>query len=156
MATRANFGNCWAEVVANWCGGTAPPVEEEIAWDSLLTVEELWPEYLDKALTDGVRSRLVIADIVDYGRTLRACRNLNRFGKVVERLRGADKGALAELKFAAALVEAGYLPELEPELNGKKLDAVVVENRERVYVEVISPELSQAMQTAEQGIGILA
>jgi hypothetical protein len=123
MATRADFGKCWAEVVANWCGGFAPPVDEQIAWDSLQTMEELWPEYLDKVIADGARSRLVIADIIDYGRTLHACRNLEGFGRVIQRLRAGDKGALAELKFATTLIEAGYDPELEPELNGNRLDA---------------------------------
>jgi hypothetical protein len=33
---------------------------------------------------------------------------------------------------------------------------LVVEGGERVYVEIISPELSQAMQNAEEGVGILA
>ena len=156
MAARADFGNCWAEVVANWCCGFAPPVDEQTAWASLQTMEELWPEYLDKVIAVGARSRMVIADIIDYGRTLHACRNLEGFENVVRRLRTGDKGELAELKFATNLIEAGYRPELEPNLNGNRLDAVVVEGAEQVYIEVISPELSQAIQRAEEGIGILA
>jgi hypothetical protein len=117
MAARADFGNDWAEVVANWCGGLAPPVDEQTAWASLQMMEELWPEYLDKVIADGARSRLVMADIVDHGRTLHACRNLEGFGSVVRRLRAGDRGALAELQFATSLIEAGYRPELEPVLN---------------------------------------
>jgi hypothetical protein len=33
---------------------------------------------------------------------------------------------------------------------------VIAEGAEQVYIEVISPELSQAMQRAEEGVGILA
>lgn len=60
-------------------GGFIPPVDEQIAWNSLFTMEELWSEYLDKVIADGARNCLVIADIIDYGRTLHACRNLEGF-----------------------------------------------------------------------------
>jgi len=156
MGRRTDFGNSWAQVVANWCFGVPPPVNEQIAWDSMEAMEEFWPEYLDTVLADGIRTRLVIANVIDYGQILRKCSDLEGFQGVVQRLRTGDKGALAELKFADSLINAGYRPVLEPELNGRRLDAVVVEGAERVFVEVISPELSQAMQRAEEGVAILA
>ncbi len=97
-----------------------------------------------------------MADVVDYGCTLQTCRDLDGFGRVLQRLKAGDAGALAELKFAASLAAAGYIPALEPELNGSRLDAVIVEAAERVFVEVISPELSQVMQHAEEALGVLA
>jgi hypothetical protein len=156
MATRADFGNSWREVVENWCAGFALPVEEQVAWNSLQTMEDLWPEYLDNVIAQGIRSRLVMADVVDYGGTLQACRDLDGFARVLQRLKAGDAGALAELKFGASLAAAGYLAVLEPELNGNRLDAVIEEGAERVFVEVISPELSQVMQRAEEVLGILA
>jgi hypothetical protein len=60
-------------------------------------MEEILPEYLDKVIADGVRSRLVIADIIDYGSTLHVCRNLQGFVRVVQRLKEGDKGARIEL-----------------------------------------------------------
>jgi hypothetical protein len=156
MGRRNEFGNSWAEVVAKWCAGYAPPVTEEIAWPAMAAMEELWPEYLDQVLRDDIRSRLVMADVVDFGQTLQACSDLAGFEKVLTRLKKRDKGALAELRFAAGLIQAGYIPTLEPELNGNKLDASVTEGEERVFIEVISPELSQAMQNAEEGVSVLA
>lgn len=70
-----------------------------------------------------------MAEVVDYGRTLQACRNLDGFAGVLQRLKAGDAGALAELKFASSLRDAGYLPVLEPELNGNRLDAVLQERQ---------------------------
>lgn len=156
MGKRSDFGNSWAEVVAKWCVGFAPPVIEETAWVAMAAMEEFWPEYLDQVLRDDIRSRLVMADVVDFGQTLHACCDLAGFENVLARLKKGDKGALAELRFGAALLQAGYIPTLEPELEGNKLDASVIEGEERIFIEVISPELSQAMQDAEQGVSVLA
>src|SRR5262245_57414996 len=124
MGKRSDFGNSWSSVVDGWCAGFAPPVDERVAWDAMQTMEELWPEYLDTVIAQGIRSRLVMADVVDYGCTLQVCRNLDGFERVLQRLKTGDAGALAELKFASSLVSAGYHPALEPELNGNRLDAV--------------------------------
>jgi hypothetical protein len=79
MGIHKDFGNDWKEVVNPWCLGLAPPVEEGFAWQAMLAVEQFWPEYLDEVLAIGARSRLVIADLVDYGRTLQICKDLEGF-----------------------------------------------------------------------------
>src|SRR4051794_21325393 len=118
MARRSDFGRNWQEVVAEWCSGVAPPLSAETGWDSLGVLERLWPQFLDKILTDGVKSRLVIADAAEYGTVISVCQNLEGFDNVIRRLRTGDKAALSELALAAALVKAGYSPTLEPELHG--------------------------------------
>lgn len=58
------------------------------------------------------------------------------------------RGALAELAFAAALVRLGYTPVLEPAVEGGELDVAVEVEHTEVYVEVICPDLSDAMKGA--------
>ena len=90
------------------------------------------------------------------GITLLRCEGLQRFDAVFSRAKKGDKSALSELTVAANLAEVGFPPILEPPLNNNVLDAVVNVGSEKVYIEVINPELSAVMQDAYSGMKNLA
>ncbi len=156
MGKRSDFGKTWSDVVANWYLGVRPETGPEAGWNALGTLECLWPEYLDKVLAEGARGVGVMAPVVDRGLALAACCQLVGFNSVLSRMQQGNTAALSEAQFAAALVKAGYHPVLEPWLRGKRLDTVVFVHGQRVYVEVVCPELSDVMRQAYASMQTLA
>jgi hypothetical protein len=153
---RPDFSPTWSDFITDWCLGIPPSVSEEQTWLALDTLEHLWPEYLDELIQRGDRGILAISPVVHTGLALAACEPLDGFAQVLKRLTGGERSAMAEVTFAAALVKSGYRPSLEPQLNGKRLDAVVDAEGEQVYVEVIAPERSNAIMEGQTAINLLA
>jgi len=133
-------------MVATWYLGQAPPLPGDLCWEALSALERLWPERLEMLLRSGARGFGVIAPVVDDALTLHACSGLPGIEAVLRRVRHGEASALSELKFAAALVQLGYTPALEPKCEGKVLDTLVEVEGQDVFVEVISPEMSDAVE----------
>jgi hypothetical protein len=74
----------------------------------------------------------------------------------MHRIKNGEQSGLSELEFAAALVRLGIAPSLEPELEGKMLDARFIYDGRDVFAEVIAPERSDAMMEAASMISDLA
>ncbi len=88
-----------------------------------------------------------MAHVIDDGLTLLACQNLEGFDRVLYRIRDNEQGALAEARFASALVNLRYYPVLDlPHKNGKHPDALLVSDNQEVFIDVISPERSDHME----------
>ena len=148
MGKRADFGSNWSDFVTNWCPGVIPSIPCDEGWKALGIIERLYPEYLDKVLTDGLKGIAFIAPIIDLGITLEACENLIGFNGLLARMKKGEDAAFSEAKFAAKLVKLGYNPILEPQLGKKRLDALILVGGEKVYFEVITPDTCDAMKTA--------
>ncbi len=143
IGTRRDFGRDWNEVINSWCLGSSLPVPPEKAWEALGALEQLWPEYLGEVLTRGQRGDFVMVHVIDDGLTLLACQNLDGFERVLRRIRDNEQGALAEARFASALVKVGYHPVLDtPHRNGKHPDALILSDNQEVFIDVILPERS--------------
>ncbi len=132
--------------MANWYLGVKPQIPDDIAWEALAVIERLLPELLDAMLAQGGRGYVVIAPIIDLGLILADCENLRGFPNVFARLKQNERAAFSELFLASSLVKQGYVPALEPSLNGNKLDASISIDGEEIYFEVISPIGSEAFQ----------
>ncbi|SRR6266568_342598 len=156
MPLRASFRLPWQEFIATWCLGVPPAYTEQDVTLALEAVERCTPERLDQLERSGQRGVLQISSAVYFGTVLKRCEPLQGFAPVLARLRGGEESALAELEVAAALVQIGLVPQLEPELRGKKLDAGFCYDGRDVYVEVIAPERSDAMKEASEAIHSLA
>ncbi len=153
---RRDIVSQWSEFVDEWCLGAAPtqaPVEVEGAFDAL---RRRWPEFLDELQAQDTRGLMFVVGAIDHGLTLAACEPLSGFGPVMDRLRGGEKSALAELQFAHGLIRCGFTPVLEPSSGSKVLDCSVEIGPERVFAEVISPERAAALRSAEDIIQRLA
>ncbi len=156
MPLRASFRLSWKEFIATWCLGITPAYTEQDVTLALEAVERCTPERLDQLERSGQRGVLLISSAVHFGTVLKRCEPLQGFAPVLARLRAGEESALAELEVAAALVQIGLVPQLEPELGGKKLDAGFRYDGRDVYVEVIAPERSDAMKEASEAIHSLA
>jgi hypothetical protein len=151
MPIPQNITAQWSDFVAEWCLGIEPveaPREVERAFDVLRRV---WPEFLNELEAQGEqgsRDISMIAGAITRGLMLVACEPLSGFDRVMDRLRGGEMSALAELEFAAALVRCGLTPALEPQIGSKTLDCSVGVGSARVYVEVIAPEQAAGIKDA--------
>ena len=147
-----NIAANWCEFVAEWCLGVEPeetPSEVERAFD---TLRRLWPEFLNELEVRGAQGNRdidLVVSAVARGRTLAACERLDGFSPVMARVRRGEKGAMAELQFAEALVRCGFSPVLEPQLGSKSPDCLVRIGSKRVYAEVIAPEQAAEVKEAE-------
>jgi hypothetical protein len=146
---RHDFGKDWDEVVRDWCLGLYFPIESDRAWEALGAIEHLWPERLGEVLTRGQRGYFVMAHVIDDGLTLTACQNLDGFEGVLSRIKKGEQAALSELRFAAALVNVGYEPVLDKEYRGKRPDALIIAENKEIFVDVITPEMSEDTKQAE-------
>ncbi len=156
MGTRTDFGFNWSEVVANWYLGKSPPIPEHIGWEALDTLERLWPEYIDKVLSKGHKGLAVMIPVVNRGIILAACERLVGFDEVLERMKQGEQSAFSEAFFAEELMKIGHIPVLGPRLCGKRLDGLVYVQDKQVYIEIMTPELSDVMKQAYSGMNDLA
>ena len=148
IGQRSDFGKDWAEIVNDWCLGMPLPVPSESAWEALGSVEQLWPERLGDVLTRGQKGNFVMAHLVDDGLTLAACENLDGFEGVLRRIKIGEQAALSEMRFAAALVHLGYEPVLDTEHRGKRPDALIIADNKEIFIDVITPEMSEDAKQA--------
>jgi hypothetical protein len=154
---RAAFGATWSDVVRDWCLGAEPQQEPPFtAWLAIETLDRLWPEYVDQMIASSARGVNVVNYAIHLGTILRSTEPLVGFADVLRRLRGGEQSALPELFVAANLVHVGFTPELEPTLNGNRLDCLVHAGGQRVYIEVISPERADVIVEAHTTIQALA
>ncbi len=146
---RHDFGKDWDEVVRDWCLGVYFPLESDKAWEAIGALEHLWPERLGEVLSKGQRGYFVMAHVIDDGLTLAACQNLDGFEGVLSRIKKGEQAALSELRFSAALVSVGYEPVLDKEYRGKRPDALIIAENKEIFIDVISPEVSEDAKQAE-------
>ncbi len=146
---RHDFGKDWDEVIRDWCLGASLPLESDKAWEALGALEHLWPERLGEVFTRGQRGYFVMAHVIDDGLTLAACRNLDGFEGVLTRIKKGEQAALSELRFAAALVNVGYEPVLDKEYRRKRPDALIIAENKEIFIDVITPEMSEDTKQAE-------
>jgi hypothetical protein len=152
VGQRSDFGDTWSAVVSEWYLRVQPPVSEDVGWAALDALERHMPESIDAAVAQGLRGIAIIAPLVDSGITLLACEQLEGFEQVLRRLRSGQQASASELYVGRALTEVGYRPTLEPPLNENVLDASVSAAGRTVYMEVISPQLSEVMAQAYAGM----
>lgn len=143
MGQRADLGQNWDDVVANWCLGVKPAIPDKAAWEALDTIERLWPALFDGVVGKGI---IVIAPMIDIGIMLADVEGLPGFADLLARLKQGERAARSELFLASTLVKLGYRPTIEPSLNGKKLDALISVDSDEIYFEVISPVASQVFE----------
>src|SRR5713101_5021228 len=148
LGFRHDFGNNWTEVVNTWCPGQPLGLPDETAWEALGVLERFWPEYLGDVLSRGIRAYPIMVEVIDIGLDLAACQKLRGFEGIVKRLRSGDEDVLPEVRFAAFLVDLGYDPVLDEEHHGKKPDALIVSEGQEIFIDVISPHLSNEMTEA--------
>jgi hypothetical protein len=146
---RYDFGKDWDEVVRNWCLGVSLPIVSDRAWEALGALEHLWSERLGEVLTRGQRGYFMMAHVIDDGLTLAACQNLDGFEGVLSRIKKSEQAALSELRFATALVNIGYEPVLDKEYRGKRPDALIIAENKEIFIDVITPEMSEDKKQAE-------
>lgn len=142
--------------MAHWYLGASPPIPSNLAWEALGVLERLLPEKIDTLLASGGKGPAIIAPLIDLGFTLKACENLVGFDNVLVRMKQGENAAFSEAHVAAALVKLRYSPELEPHLKGKRLDAVVFVQGEKVYVEVKTPNQSDVTKQTYAAMTALA
>lgn len=146
---RSQFGKNWAEVVNNWCLGESLPMQDDKAWEALGVLEQLWPERLGEVLRTGKKGFFEMAYVINDGITLAACQNLEGFEGVLKRIKAGEQSALSELSIAAALVDLGYQPVLDTEHHGKRPDALISTENKEIFIDVITPEMSEDAKQAE-------
>ena len=148
MSLAKIFGNDWTEFIENWCAGAIPTTDQVTTELGLNTLLQFWPDYVQKIANNPTKGLLTISHAVRIGLILEACKSLNGFEKILQRIKSGESSALSELKFTERLLSVGLLPQLEPALNGKLLDTKLTYNNEEVYFEVITPETSEATKEA--------
>jgi hypothetical protein len=153
---QSRFGPNWESVIREWHLGQSFPFSPDVGWRSLQDLERIWPERVDDLLAAGARGSGIIQPEIELGMTLESCEPLGGFCSLLARLKQHEKGAPAELKIAYRLLRLGYHPELEPELNGKRLDCLIHVGNEPVYVEVIAPQEADVLIEIDQELGRFA
>ncbi len=156
IGARHDFGRDWNEVETNWCFGVPLPIEPEKAWEALGVLEQLWPEYLGEVLARNLRGFPVMVHVIDDGLTLAACQRLEGFEDVLHRIKDGRQAALPEVRFAAILVKLGYQPVLDQEYHGKRPDARIVSENQEIFIDVVSPEMSDEVKQSNAIAGTLA
>ncbi len=156
MPIRSEFNMPWLDFVNEWCLGTSIQYSELEVKTSIEALESLFPKYLDGVLERGIKGIVVILPLIELGLTLSKCENLKNFINVLNRLKKDDWSAYSELYFASSLIDLGYNPSLEPELNGKVLDILIKEDCNDIFIEVVAPELSASIRGAKDAISELA
>jgi hypothetical protein len=156
LGHRHDFGQDWDEVIRDWCLGVSLPLESDTAWEALGVLEHLWPERLGEVLAGGERGYFEMAHLIDDGLTLAACQNLDGFEGVLKRIKESEQAALSELRFASALVNGGYKPVLDTEYHGKRPDALIIAENKEIFIEVITPEMSEDATQAREIASTLA
>lgn len=150
MGQRTDLGLNWSDIVKKYYFDKSPSISGELAWDALGIVEDLWPEYIEKVLSDYKESKTpeIIARIIDMGFILKACEKLG-LEDLLRKIRIGDLAALSEAKFATIFVKFNYGLVYEPTNRiGKKPDFCIFIEDKEVYAEVISPNYSEEMKLA--------
>jgi hypothetical protein len=149
MTLPKTFGNDWDQFINDWCVGTIPATDQSTTELGLNTLIQLWPAYIQKMTSNPARGLTLILPAVHLGLVLDACKSLNGFDKILQRIKSGESSALSELKFAEKLIRIGIEPHLEPILNNKVPDTKIVFDDKEIFFEVIAPETSDVIKGAE-------
>lgn len=152
----STLGGDWDRFLSEWCLGNPPATESSEVVRGLEALARLWPERIREAAASPVRGLTVVVPLVDTGLTLAHCESLAGFDAVLRRARGGERSAGFELRFARHAQRAGYSVQLEPKLNGKVLDTLILDSGEPVFCEAIAPDISELMGAAKDRIMGLA
>jgi hypothetical protein len=141
MPTRLDVGSNWSQIVADWYLGVVPSTSADDGWAALGAIERLCPERLAQVLVLDARGYAIMAPLVDLGLVLLACEGRACFAPVLARIKADERSAEDEVRIVATLARLGYAPSFEPDLpGGKRVDAEVLADGVKVYVEVAAPD----------------
>ena len=123
---------------------------------ALDTRKRILPTHFDRLRSRSDRGLGVVLPFIDLGSVVSACEELPGFHRLLPRLELFDGSAVSEARYAAALVRAGYSPELEPQVGTGLVDAAIDWEGGRIYAEVIAPERAEVIVAAHSDVQALA
>jgi hypothetical protein len=133
--------NDWPTFIRHWCLDAVPAFGQAETIRALNSLEQHWPEELPDVLTG--RGLGLFAWPVQLGLTLADSCGCPGFKAVLDRVKIGERSALTELDIAARLQRAGYDARLGVEVAGKTLDIGIPLDGCEVYIEIVTPELSE-------------
>jgi hypothetical protein len=146
----------WDTFVTDWCLGVPPVLSPDEVVQALDTLKRLLPIRFEQLRLHSDRGLGVVLPFIDLGSVTTACEELPGFHKLLSRLEMSDGSAISEAHYAAALVHAGCLPELEPQIGTGLLDTAIDWEGDRIYSEVIAPERAKDIVAAHADVQTLA
>lgn len=149
------FGKSWDEFDETWCQRTALGHSEKDIGDSLSALVKLWPEKVQELVSSSVRGAGVIAPEIDIGLLLANCESVDGFKPVFERLKQGERSAYSEIVVVSSLRDLGYAVSFSAPLDGKNLDARCDVEPQSVYLEVVTPERSDASVESQRQVALL-
>jgi len=126
MGSLSLLGANWFEIIERWYIGNKPSISAHQGWEALCTLDRLLPDEIERFLSCGAQGPSAIGYLLNFGITLKRCEGLVGFGKILNRMKKGERAAFSEAPIASELVKIGYLPKLEPLLNDKKPDALIM------------------------------
>ena len=142
------FGASWNQFIEEWCAGVPPSTDQATTESALNTLLLLWPEYVQKMINNSSKGLIFTAPAIHIGLILAACKSLQGFEKVLQRIKSDERSALSELIFAEKLIRIGLSPYLQPALDGKVPATKVIFEGKETFFEVIAPETSETIKGA--------
>jgi hypothetical protein len=134
------FGGTWDAFSTDWCFNQPmadSPYEISCA---LSTLRRLWPEKVKRLVDKMARGANFVASEIELGNLLRACENITRFKKVLNRLRTGETPAYSEMIVVAVLKQLGFTPKFGEKVDRISPDAECIVYGQRVFFEVYAPE----------------
>jgi hypothetical protein len=156
MATRKNLAASFDDFIKVWSGGSPLQIQSDVGWSALGSVEKHWPGLIAATLAEGVKGSTYAATLVDAGLVLEATKTSKGFTETLERLRSGQTSAFRELTVAALLSKAGLSVELEPLLDSKRPDISFAYGDQTVFIEVVTPNLSEFQKQINDSMTALA
>ncbi len=145
MGKIHDLGDSWSDIVEKRLYGKDLAISEEDAMQALSIIEDHFPDHIDDVIKDY--STRNIPSLIDQGIAVMHCQDLRGFENVFNRLKRGERPALSELVVATYFKRNGYTPILEPECENKKLDLLINHKGTDIFIEVVSPEKSDANNT---------
>ena len=146
----------WDTFIRDWCLGVPPVLSLDEVAQALDTLKRILPTHFNRLRSRSDRGLGVVLPFIDLGSVVSACEELLGFHRLLPRLKLFDGSAVSEARYAAALVRAGYSPELEPQVGTGLVDAAIDWEGGRIYAEVIAPERAEAIVAAHSDVQALA
>jgi hypothetical protein len=146
------IADSWDSFRHEWCLDVDPGYDQAYAVRALQALEALWPEVLAELHGSGGRGIGAVGYPIHLGSALADTRECAGFESVLRRARKGERSALSELQFAAKCQRAGFKPDLDVEIGGKRLDLAVTIDGMMVYVEVVTPDKSDLDKDAYERV----